>query len=81
VYHVDLFRLEGPNSPQDESVRLADRTGDRERLMRLGLDEYFYGNGVCVVEWADRFPDLMPEQARWIRFEMQSPERRVIHIE
>lgn len=57
------------------------RLEDRKRLRRLGLDDYFFGDGVCVVEWADRFPDLMPEQARWIRFEMESPERRTIQIE
>jgi tRNA threonylcarbamoyladenosine biosynthesis protein TsaE len=57
------------------------RLDDRERLMRLGLDDYFFGEGVCVVEWADRFPDLMPEQAYWIRFEMPNSERRVIKIE
>lgn len=26
----------------------------------LGLEEYFYGDGVCVVEWADRAPGLVP---------------------
>ena len=57
------------------------RLDDRERLMRLGLDDYFFGDGVCAVEWADRFPDLMPEQSCWIRFEMPAPERRIIRIE
>ena len=57
------------------------RLEDRERLLRLGLDDYFFGEGVCVVEWADRFPDLLPNQARWIRFEIESPERRKISIE
>ena len=56
------------------------RLDDRQRLIRLGLDDYFFGDGVCVVEWADRFPELMPEQACWIRFEMPSPERRTIQI-
>ena len=57
------------------------RLQSRERLTQLGLDDYFFGGGVCVVEWADRFPDLIPEQARWIRFQMQSPECRVIYTE
>ena len=25
---------------------------------RLGLDDYFFGDGVSVIEWADRFPKL-----------------------
>ncbi|MCX8126845.1 MAG: tRNA (adenosine(37)-N6)-threonylcarbamoyltransferase complex ATPase subunit type 1 TsaE [Dehalococcoidia bacterium] len=28
----------------------------------LGLDEYFYGGGVSVVEWADRAVSLLPEE-------------------
>jgi tRNA threonylcarbamoyladenosine biosynthesis protein TsaE len=27
----------------------------------LGLDEYFYGDGVCVVEWASLIEDVLPE--------------------
>jgi tRNA threonylcarbamoyladenosine biosynthesis protein TsaE len=30
-------------------------------IAELGLDEYLYGGGVCVVEWADRAPGLLPE--------------------
>jgi len=57
------------------------RLEDRERLNRLGLDDYFFGDGVCVVEWADRFADLIPENARWIRFEIESADRRKIDFE
>ena len=56
------------------------RLEDRQRLIRLGLDDYFFGDGVCVVEWADRFPDLLPDHACWICFEMPSAERRTIQI-
>lgn len=56
------------------------RLEERERLVRLGLDEYFFSEGVCLVEWADRFADLVPEQARWIRFDVTGPEQRAIEI-
>jgi tRNA threonylcarbamoyladenosine biosynthesis protein TsaE len=56
------------------------RLNDQENLSRLGLDDYFFGDGVCVVEWPDRLPELIPEHALWIRFEMESPDRRVIQI-
>jgi tRNA threonylcarbamoyladenosine biosynthesis protein TsaE len=54
------------------------RIEDRESAIRLGLEDYFYGNGVSVVEWADRFPGLIPEQARWILFEIKSENQRAI---
>lgn len=56
------------------------RLNDQEKLSRLGFDDYFFGDGVCVVEWPDRLPELIPEHAIWIRFEMESPDRRVIQI-
>lgn len=51
-----------------------------ESAVRLGLEDYFLGDGVSVIEWADRFPDLIPEQARWISFEMKSERQRVITL-
>jgi tRNA threonylcarbamoyladenosine biosynthesis protein TsaE len=54
------------------------RIEDQKNAERLGLDEYFFGDGLSVVEWADRFPDLMPEHARWISFETKSGTRRAI---
>jgi tRNA threonylcarbamoyladenosine biosynthesis protein TsaE len=54
------------------------RIEDRQAAERLGLDEYFFGDGVSVVEWADRFPDLIPENAVWISFETKSETQRAI---
>jgi tRNA threonylcarbamoyladenosine biosynthesis protein TsaE len=57
------------------------RLEDRQRLNQLGLDDYFFGDGVCVVEWADRFADAIPENARWIRFSIEPGDRRTIETE
>ena len=54
------------------------RVEDRQAAERLGLDEYLFGDGVSVIEWADRFPDLVPENARWISFETKSETQRAI---
>ena len=54
------------------------RLEDRASALRLGLDDYFFGDGVCVIEWADRFRDLIPAQASWISFEMKSETARAI---
>ncbi|MEY2526587.1 MAG: tRNA threonylcarbamoyladenosine biosynthesis protein TsaE [Verrucomicrobiota bacterium] len=56
------------------------RLQDRQSAERLGLDEYFFGDGVSVVEWADKFPGLIPEQARWISFETKSETQRAITV-
>jgi len=54
------------------------RVEDRQSIARLGLDDYFFGDGVSVIEWADRFPELIPQQARWILFEIKSENQRAI---
>lgn len=35
--------------------------GDQD-ILDLGFEEYFYGNGVCVVEWAERLRELLPPE-------------------
>jgi tRNA threonylcarbamoyladenosine biosynthesis protein TsaE len=52
----------------------------KNQPVQLGLEDYFFGDGVSVIEWADRFPELIPEQARWISFEIKSERQRIITL-
>ncbi|PYL08743.1 MAG: tRNA (adenosine(37)-N6)-threonylcarbamoyltransferase complex ATPase subunit type 1 TsaE [Verrucomicrobia bacterium] len=54
------------------------RLEDRQSVARLGLDDYLFGDGVSVIEWADRFPEFIPQHARWILFEIKSENQRAI---
>ena len=54
------------------------RLEDSQSLAQLGLDDYFFGDGLSVIEWADRFPEFIPEQARRISFEIKSETQRAI---
>ena len=45
----------------------------------LGLEEYFYGDGVCLVEWASHVEPLLPDSALWM-FLMVKPDRRQIRM-
>jgi tRNA threonylcarbamoyladenosine biosynthesis protein TsaE len=56
------------------------RIEDPQSAERLGLDEYFFGDGISVVEWADKFPDVIPSTATWISFESKSENERVIVV-
>ena len=38
------------------------RIGDIEEMDEIGYEDYFYGEGVCLVEWANLIEELMPEQ-------------------
>jgi tRNA threonylcarbamoyladenosine biosynthesis protein TsaE len=54
------------------------RVENCQSLARLGLDDYFFSDGVSVIEWADRFPEFIPEPALWILFEIKSENQRAI---
>ncbi len=64
LYHIDLYRLE-------------DAT---QEAMAMGLEEYLYGNGVSVVEWADRAPDILPQEHLLIRLSLVSETKRGVRM-
>jgi tRNA threonylcarbamoyladenosine biosynthesis protein TsaE len=45
------------------------RVGGAEGMYALGFEEYFYGNGVTVVEWANLVEELLPPDAITVRLE------------
>ncbi len=54
------------------------RIADPEEMFNIGADEYFFGQGVCVVEWADLIEDILPENTKYIYLEYgQGPEERI----
>jgi tRNA threonylcarbamoyladenosine biosynthesis protein TsaE len=55
------------------------RIAAAEALFQLGFEEYIYGDGICLIEWADRFPDLLPANAARISIEVKSETERIIH--
>ncbi|MDR1043378.1 MAG: tRNA (adenosine(37)-N6)-threonylcarbamoyltransferase complex ATPase subunit type 1 TsaE [Clostridiales Family XIII bacterium] len=65
LYHFDVYRLAGP--------------GVYDALDDIGWEEYFYGEGVCVVEWADEIQDVLPPDAVRIHLaQTDSPSRREV---
>lgn len=38
------------------------RIGDIEEMDEIGYDEYFYGDGVCLIEWANLIEEILPEK-------------------
>ena len=45
------------------------RIADPEEMDEVGYEDYFYGEGVCLVEWANLIRELMPEHTVWIKIE------------
>ena len=57
------------------------RVSEFEELFEIGLDDYLYGDGVCLIEWADRFMELLPENTRRVNISFGSePDAREIEL-
>ena len=45
------------------------RIEDPDELEMIGYEDYFYGQGVCLVEWANNIEEIIPKEAKWIYIE------------
>ena len=65
MVHMDFYRLT-----------------DSDSARGLGLEEPLgRQDTVSVVEWADKIPDLIPDDAIWVHFEWLSPKERQIEVQ
>ena len=37
------------------------RIGDIEEMEEIGYDDYFFGGGICLIEWAELIEEILPE--------------------
>lgn len=38
------------------------RIGDIEEMEEIGYDDYFFGQGICLIEWAKLIREILPEK-------------------
>ena len=50
------------------------RIGDIEEMEEIGYDDYFFGNGICLIEWAELIQELLPKQIISVTIE-KNPEK------
>ncbi len=56
----------------------AYRLASEREALDIGLDEILAGDGVCLVEWADRIESLLPNGCARVRFHILNGDRRRI---
>lgn len=47
------------------------RIGDITEMEEIGYEDYFYGNGVCLIEWADLIVEILPDKYTEIKIEKE----------
>lgn len=50
------------------------RIEDPYEMEEIGYEEYFYGDGVCLIEWAELIEEILPKDVRWIKIEKSLEE-------
>ncbi len=65
VYHFDTYRLR-----------------DSDDFLELGVEELFAAaDGICLIEWADRVADVLPQDRLTIQIEVTAPNSRKFRID
>ena len=69
-------------TPEGDSVFHFDfyRIETPEELYDLGYEEYFYSGSLCLIEWPEKAPGLMPEDTLMVKIMVGEKESRLIQF-
>lgn len=56
------------------------RVGSVEEMEDIGYEEYFYSEGVCVIEWANLIEEIIPKKHLWIHIKYGEDSNRIMNI-
>lgn len=51
------------------------RIGDVEEMEEIGYEDCFYGDGLCLIEWANLIEEILPEHYRQVTIEKDLEKR------
>ena len=51
------------------------RIGDIEEMEEIGYDDYFFGKGICLIEWAELIEEILPEKRIEVTIEKNLEKR------
>ncbi|SFT75612.1 tRNA threonylcarbamoyladenosine biosynthesis protein TsaE [Lishizhenia tianjinensis] len=47
----------------------------------IGIEEYLYGDDICLIEWPKKIENLLPENTVWVSIEVAPDQARIFDIE
>ena len=71
------------NSAEGDAIFHFDfyRIERQEEAFDMGYEEYFYSDGLCLVEWSEKIEELLPDDVMTVSIEVLSPTKRRIEID
>jgi tRNA threonylcarbamoyladenosine biosynthesis protein TsaE len=56
------------------------RIEDEEEVFDMGYEDYFYSNNYCFIEWPEKIPNLLPENAVKVYLKQDEENNRIISV-
>lgn len=56
------------------------RIKDESEAMDMGVEEYFYSGDICLIEWPEMIPGLIPENYIRVEIKVHEAEREIAVI-
>jgi len=56
------------------------RIKNQEEAMDIGVDEYFFSDNLCLVEWPEKIPSLIPDNYLEVNIEVEKSDKRIIML-
>ena len=57
------------------------RLDDLKEIENLAIEEYIYGNGITVIEWAEKIKSILPEKHIFVKLKIKGDNKREVIIE
>ena len=56
------------------------RIFDADEMLEIGFDDYLYGDGICIIEWANQVKQMIPKDSVWIEMSLSLDGKRVLKM-
>ena len=57
------------------------RLDDLKEIENLAIEEYIYGHGITVIEWAEKIKSILPEKHIFVQLKVKGDNKREVIIE
>lgn len=54
------------------------RINKPSEAQEIGIDDYFYSNALCFIEWPEKIQEILPENTVFVSIKEQSDDSRII---
>src|SRR5699024_10556208 len=51
-----------------------------EEALEIGAEDYFYRQGICVIEWPEIIKSILPEHTIWVDLKSAGKTKRIIEV-